>query len=78
MALPLPVSPAAVVRPVYRPLLVIGEITSPLANGHDSYLGGFVAGNRFVYNDAMHFVWWTPDEMPARSAFSTAFSTAFR
>jgi hypothetical protein len=77
VALPLGVTLAPIIRPQARALSVIGRITSPLAVESDSYLGGFAAGNRFVYRDAMQFVWWTPDVMPAVGAFSNAFSAAF-
>ena len=68
MALPLPVTLAALARPVERPLRVVARITSPLANEHNSYLGGFAAGARFVYSDAMQFVWWAPDTLPSETS----------
>ena len=65
MALPESVSSAALVTPFARPLRLSARITSPLATESDSYLGGFASGNRLAYLDAMHFVWWTPNAMPA-------------
>ena len=67
MSAPLPVTLAALTRPVARPLWVFARITSPLAVESDSYLGGFAAGYRLIYNDAMQFVWWAPDSLPGGS-----------
>lgn len=64
MALPLDVLPKVVLVPPAKAVLVRARISAPAAVDHDSYLGGFASGNRFVYNDAMQFVWWTPDGLP--------------
>ena len=64
MALPLPVRVSALVTPPARPVTARARISSPPADVHDSYLGGFARGTRFVYNDAMQFVWWAPDTLP--------------
>ncbi len=53
------------VYPTERPLEAVGRITSPVAADHDSHLGGFAQGRRFLYLDAMQFVWWAPGSLPA-------------
>jgi len=58
MAYPEPVEVEAVKSPPLKPLAVVGRISSPLAVTSDTYLGGFARGNRFVYLDESHFVWW--------------------
>ena len=58
MAYPLPVQAETIITPPARPTTVVGRITSPVAVTSDTYLGGFARGNRFVYLDESHFVWW--------------------
>lgn len=52
------------IQPAARPLEVVGVITDPVAAWHDSHLGGFAAGRRFIYLDGSHFVWWYPERPP--------------
>ena len=69
MAYPLSVLPKPVLVPPARVVLARAVISSPLANESDSYLGGFARGRRFTYVDAAHFVWWTPDSLPAITGY---------
>ena len=67
MAYPLSVLPKPVLVPPARVVLARAVISSPVAAASDSYLGGAASGNRFVYNDARQFVWWSPGSLPSGS-----------
>ena len=71
MAYPNAVRVEVVNVPPARPLVVRARITSPLALASDSYLGGFASGTRFVLNDAMQFVWWSPDALPGAVGYGS-------
>ena len=53
------------VTPRERPVLARAKVLGPPANEHDSHLGGWASGLKFKYEDAMEFVWWAPDALPA-------------
>lgn len=58
MALPNPVTPRELRRPRPRVTLAVVTHSGPTAVVMGTFLGGHASGDRIVYNDAHHYVWW--------------------
>lgn len=64
MALPNPVTEQPITQPRPRGTLIVFEHDGPPAVVTGTYLGGLATGQRVIYHDLSHYVWWAAEAPP--------------